>query len=297
MTDVRRQSYRYQRTIGQSATVQGVGLLTGAKVRLRFVPAPPDAGVAFIRTDLRPHAQVPARIDQVTGTQRRTSLGRSPEQVTLVEHVLAALAGLRIDNCRIEVNAPEPPGLDGSAMAFVEALQQAGAVLQPARRAVWTVCQPTIVRHLETSLALYPLAGDELRISYRLDYGASSPIPTQLYSLSVTPDCFAKELANCRTFILEEEADELRRQGLGARTTPADLLVFGPKGPIDNTLRYADEPARHKILDIIGDLSLFGHDLRGHIVACRSGHALNVEFVRVLTQNLRADISPRRCAA
>lgn len=294
---MKRHSYRYQRTIGQPATVQGAGLLTGAKVRLRFVPAPPDAGVVFVRTDTRPHAQVPARIDQVTGTQRRTSLGRSPEHVTLVEHVLAALAGLRIDNCRVEVNAPEPPGLDGSALAFVEALRHAGAVLQPARRSVWTVCQPTIVRQQETSLALYPLASNELKISYRLDYGAGSVIPTQLHSLSVTPDRFAKELANCRTFILEEEAVELRRQGVGARTTPADLLVFGPNGPIDNTLRYADEPARHKILDIIGDLSLFGHDLRGHIVACRSGHALNVEMVRVLTQRLKAETSPRRCAA
>ena len=104
----------------------------------------------------------------------------------------------------------------------------------------------------------------------------------------VTPEWFADEVASCRTFILESEAAELRRQGLGARTTAADLLVFGRHGPVDNRLRYGNEPARHKVLDLVGDLALFGHDLRGHIVAYRSGHPLNVELVRVLSHKLRS---------
>jgi UDP-3-O-acyl N-acetylglucosamine deacetylase len=294
---VRRVSYRYQRTIARPAEVQGVGFLTGATVRLRFRPAPPSTGLVFVRTDLRPRAPVPARIDQVTGTQRRTVLGRRPHQIGLVEHVLAALAGLRIDNCLIELNAPEPPGLDGSAQGFVDLLREAGAVVQPARRAVWTADAPLVVRQHGATLALHPAAGDDLKISYTLDYGPDSPIGCQAHSQTVTPDRFAAELAGCRTFILESEAEALRRQGLGARTTEADLLVFGKHGPIDNCLRFANEPARHKVLDLIGDLALLGQDVRGHLVAYRSGHALNVELVRALASRLCGSSCIHRAAA
>jgi UDP-3-O-acyl N-acetylglucosamine deacetylase len=260
----------------------GVGFLTGASIRLSFHPVPPDTGVVFVRTDLRPPVQIPAGIEQVTGTRRRTTLGHAPAQVALVEHVLAALAGLRIDNCQIELNGPEPPGLDGSAQRFVETLHAAGTVLQPARRSAWCVETPVVVTAQGASLALYPPVEDELRISYSLDYGLQSPIDRQLYTACITPESFANEIADCRTFLLEAEAIELRRQGLGSRTTPADLLIFGKRGPIDNALRYANEPARHKVLDLIGDLSLLGEDLRGHVVAYRSGHPLNVELVRAL---------------
>jgi UDP-3-O-acyl N-acetylglucosamine deacetylase len=296
--NVRRQSYRYQRTIARRVSVQGIGFLTGANVRLHFHPAPPSTGVVFLRADLRSRAVIPARLDQVTGTQRRTTLGRAPAQVELVEHVLAALAGLRIDNCVVELNAPEPPGLDGSARGFVEVLQYAGAVLQPARRVVWCVDRPVIVAQERATLALHPLATDELKISYRLAYGLKSPLGQQAHSQVITPEWFTNYVAGSRTFLLDTEAEELRRQGLGARTTPADLLVFGPRGPIDNRLRYANEPARHKILDILGDLSLFGHDLRGHVVAYRSGHPLNVELVRVLCRQMSGyECYPLRRAA
>jgi UDP-3-O-acyl N-acetylglucosamine deacetylase len=287
-TIVNRHSYRYQRTLARSAELTGVGFLTGATVRLRFHPAPPSTGVVFVRSDLRPPVQIPAQIDQVTGTQRRTTLGRAPAQVSLVEHVLAALAGLRIDNCFVELDAPEPPGLDGSAQRFVDALRGAGVLLQPARRAIWYVEAPVIVSQNGATLALHPPRCDELKISYTLDYGHPSPIDRQRCTRTITPEYFANDLAGSRTFLLEAEAAELRRQGLGARTTTADLLVFGWRGPLDNALRHANEPARHKILDLVGDLSLFGHDLRGHVVAYRSGHPLNVELVRLLSR-LRAD--------
>src|SRR5262249_7583852 len=205
--------------------------------RLRFVPAPPDAGVVFVRTDLRPAPLIPARLDQVTGTQRRTTLGRAPAHVRLVEHVLAALAGLRIDNCHVELAAPEPPGLDGSARGFVDALRQAGTVVQPARRVAWSVEEPVVVAHGGATLALHPAEADEFRISYLLDYGPRSPIGRQTHTQVVTPGRFARELASCRTFLLEEEAAELRRQGLGARTTAAGLLGLDPPGPIDHRLR------------------------------------------------------------
>jgi UDP-3-O-acyl N-acetylglucosamine deacetylase len=288
---VRKLGYRYQRTIGRAVETFGVGFLTGACVRLRFQPAPPATGLVFARTDLRGAPPIPARADQVTGTQRRTTLGTPPNQVGLVEHVLAALAGLRIDNCIIQLNAPEPPGLDGSARQFVEILERAGTVLQPARRSIWTVPAQIVLSQNGATLSVYP-AEDELRVSYLLDYGNGAPIARQTHTAVINPEHFANEVAGCRTFILESEAAELRRQGLGARTTAADLLVFGPRGPIDNRLRFGNEPARHKILDLVGDLSLFRHDLRGHVVACRSGHPLNVQLARCLSHAVGGEACP-----
>jgi UDP-3-O-acyl N-acetylglucosamine deacetylase len=283
---MRKLGQRSPRTIARPAPVHGIGFLTGATVRLRFGPAPPGTGIVFVRTDLQPAAHIPARFDHVTGTQRRTTLGEPPAQVGLVEHVLAALAGLRIDNCFVELNAPEPPGLDGSAWGFVEALLDAGVVLQPGQRGVWGVDEAAVVRAGGATLALHPGPSEELRLSYFLNYGHCSPIDRQSHTQPLTPESFINELACCRTFILESEIAELRSQGLGTRTTTADLLVFGPQGPINNRLRFANEPARHKVLDLVGDLALLGQDLRGHVVAYRSGHPLNVELVRTLSRDL-----------
>jgi UDP-3-O-acyl N-acetylglucosamine deacetylase len=281
-----RHCLRYQRTIHRPAEICGVGFLTGANVRLRFLPAPPDSGVVFVRTDLRPATVIPANIEQVTGTARRTTLGHAPAQIGLVEHVLAALAGLRIDNCQVELNAPEPPGLDGSAQQFVVTLLEAGIVRQSSARPVFRVDRPVVLAAGNATLTLHPPSeGSDpagLYMTYFLDYGLHSPIARQVHTQQLTPGGFVRHLAECRTFILESEAVELRRQGLGARTTPADLLVFGPHGPIANRLRHANEPARHKVLDLVGDLSLLGADLCGHVVACRSGHPLNVDLVRTL---------------
>jgi UDP-3-O-[3-hydroxymyristoyl] N-acetylglucosamine deacetylase len=295
--NVRRQSYRYQRTIARPAEVRGIGFLTGANVRLRFLPAPPSCGVVFVRTDLRSRPEIPAHVANVTGTKRRTTLGHAPAQVGLVEHVLAALSGLRLDNCIVEINAPEPPGLDGSALCFVQALHAAGATLQAARRDVWCVDAPLKLEANGATLSLHPVAHSGLTVSYFLDYGPASPIARQVHTQAVTPGNFAHDLAMCRTFILESEAEELRRQGLGSRTTSADLLIFGPRGPIDNKVRFANEPARHKVLDLIGDLSLLGADLCGHVVAYRSGHPLNIELVRTLYEQMDHCCVQRAAAA
>jgi UDP-3-O-acyl N-acetylglucosamine deacetylase len=278
----------------RSSEVRGVGFLTGARICLRFLPAPPSSGVVFVRADLPNAPRIPAHVAQVTGTQRRTTLGHQPIQVSLVEHVLAALAGLRIDNCLVELDAGEPPGLDGSAQGFVQALLTSGVQNQPAMRAAWYTEEPITLRSGGATLTLHPPspgAEDRLDLTYFLDYGPLAPIIRQVHTQILMPGPFAQNLAACRTFLLSSEADELRRQGLGARTTTADLLVFGPRGPIDNRLRFGNEPARHKILDMIGDLSLLGADLCGHIVAYRSGHPLNVEMVRVLEQRLAAATS------
>ncbi len=283
-----RLSYRHQRTLARPAEVGGIGFLTGADARLRFLPAAPDAGIVFLRTDLVPKARVPATACRVTGTARRTTLGHAPAQVTLVEHVLAALAGLRIDNCTVELNAIEPPGLDGSAGEFVEALLAAGAVVQPARVPTYAPSAPVTVAASGATLTLYPpnSPDDDFRVTYTLNYGHGSPIDRQSHTLTATPERFAAEVAHCRTFLLESEADRLRQQGFGERLSPKDLLVFGSCGPISNTLRFANEPARHKCLDCIGDLALCGFDLCGHLVAYRSGHPLNVELARTLVARI-----------
>lgn len=226
-----------------------------------------------------------AQAHQVTATQRRTTLGPTTTGITLVEHVLASLAGLRIDNCLIELDGPEPPGLDGSAWGFTHALETAGTLLQPARRTLWTLSEPLIVHQGGATIAFYPAAPDDepvLRVSYLLDYGPGSAIPRQAVTMVVTPETFSRELAACRTFLLESEAHAMRQQGVGRHLSAAELLVFGPHGPIDNQLRFADEPARHKVLDLIGDLSLSGCDLVGHVVAYRSGHSLNVAMAQAI---------------
>jgi UDP-3-O-acyl-N-acetylglucosamine deacetylase len=238
----------------------------------------------------------------VSGTARRTTLGSGLQSVTLVEHVLSALSGLRIDNCVVEIDACEPPGLDGSSAGFVEALLDAGIAPQDADKDIWTVEEPIILRDGSATLGLHPALNDELTISYMLDYGSRSPIDRQTHTQVVTPGDYAADIAECRTFLLESEAQAFREAGIGARTGYADLLVFGERGPIENQLRFANEPARHKVLDIIGDLALSGLDIRGHLVAYRSGHPLNTEFAHLLVQRFAPDGtrprmgSPRRAA-
>lgn len=294
---VKRIQDRCQQTIAKPVEVQGTGYLTGKHVRLRFRPAPASTGVVFVRTDLGPHACIPALVENVTGTARRTTLGQPPIQVGLVEHVLAALTGLRIDNCYVDLDAPEPPGLDGSAHGFVEALHAAGTVLQSARRPIWATEKTVTFTTNDATIALHPPENAELRVSYLLDYGPKSPIPWQMCTLTITPGSFATDVAVCRTFVTDQEALALRSLGLGSQTVVTDLVVFGSNGPIQNCLRFGNEPARHKILDILGDLSLIGCDLRGHVVAYRSGHPHNVELVRTLTLQMQTVLPRRRLAA
>lgn len=274
--------YRYQRTLAGTVSVAGVGFITGSRVVARFHPAPADTGFAFRRIDLPGAPIIAARAENVTGTQRRTTIGPPDTGVTLVEHVLAALSGLRIDNCIVDLDGPEPPGLDGSAGGFVEALAEAGSTLQMVRRSIYATTEPIVVRAPGATLALHPTTNTELLASYRLDYGPGAPLLPQSHTLRVCPGSFARDLSRCRTFLTEAEAAGLRAAGIGRHLSPADLLVFGRNGPINNAVRFADEPARHKILDLIGDLALCGFDLAGHLVAYRSGHALNVELAREL---------------
>jgi UDP-3-O-[3-hydroxymyristoyl] N-acetylglucosamine deacetylase len=290
---------RPQRSLARSVDVAGVGFVTGARVALCFRPAPADTGIVFHRIDQRRPEPIRATADAVTGTQRRTTIGRGQNSVTLAEHVMAALSGMRIDNCIVELDGPEPPGLDGSAAAFVDAIVDGGIVLQNSRRPVWTVDEPVVLKQGGASLSFYPADDGELRLTYLLDYGLFSSIPPQLHTETITPERFQHEIAAARTFLLEDEARELQQQGVGRHLTPGELLVFGAHGPINNVLRRPNEPARHKLLDLIGDLALCGLLLAGRVVAYRSGHPLNVEMARALSRLVRRNgmPAPMRLAA
>lgn len=292
-----RLGFRQQRTIARPAELRGVGFITGASVRICFLPSGPNSGIVFRRIDRPRKPWIPACVEQVSGVNRRTTLGTGSDQVTLAEHVLSALSGMRIDNCLIEIDGPEPPGLDGSADGFCQVLAEAGIAMQSGRRDLWTVREPLVLSQGGATLALHPLSVPELRISYSLDYGLHAPIPPQTHTETMTAQTYRSEISRSRTFVLEAEARELQSQGVGRHLTEAELLVFGPYGVIGNTLRHPDEPARHKILDVIGDLALCGVDLAGHVVAYRSGHPLNVELARQISQAVCRDSAVPRGAA
>jgi UDP-3-O-[3-hydroxymyristoyl] N-acetylglucosamine deacetylase/3-hydroxyacyl-[acyl-carrier-protein] dehydratase len=284
---------RPERTLARTTAVRGVGYFHGSDVQLRFHPADAGTGIVFARSDLPGHPVVPAHIERVVPSQRRTTIRQGAATVEMIEHVMAALAGLRIDNCVVEIDAGECPGCDGSSRAFVEALDHAGIVEQNRTRQALVLERPVSVREGDAILAALPGAPGRLTFSYHLDYGREAPIPAQSFCLGLTPHSFRDELSTSRTFVLEEEANALRAAGIGLRTTAADLLIFGRDGIIGNALRYPDECVRHKILDMVGDLALLGIDLHGFVVAHRSGHQTNAALARKLLEQVVKPSSAR----
>jgi len=273
---------RKQRTISRPAEVTGFGYWSGKNVRVEFRPAAPSCGIVFFRDDLDRPRRIPVAVEHRIEVPRRTALAADGSQVEMVEHILAALYGLSIDNCEIWVDGPEMPGCDGSAQPFVAALDAAGIVEQPAARRRLVVTDITRVGDDDCWIEARPLSGGRLSLKYKLDYGQNNPIGKQAIEVAITAASFRQELAPARTFILQEEADWLRQRGLGKRVTNQDLLVFGPEGVLDNELRFENECVRHKALDLLGDLSLAGCDLAGQFIAHKSGHRLNAELVKVL---------------
>jgi UDP-3-O-[3-hydroxymyristoyl] N-acetylglucosamine deacetylase len=276
--------------------VAGFGYWSGRDVQVEFRPAAPHSGVVFVRGDLTPPRRIPAGVAHRIEVPRRTTLASSGSQVEMVEHVLAALFGLSIDNCEVWVDSAELPGLDGSSQALVEALVGAGIVDQLAPRRRLVVAETTRVGDDESWVEARPVKTGGLTVKYRLDYGPNNAIGRQTIELKITPATFRAELASARTFLLAEEAEWLRQRGLGQRVTNQDLLVFGPEGPLDNELRMENECVRHKALDLIGDLALAGCDLIGQFVAHKSGHRLNAELVKALLHEGQIEEGLRKTA-
>jgi UDP-3-O-[3-hydroxymyristoyl] N-acetylglucosamine deacetylase/3-hydroxyacyl-[acyl-carrier-protein] dehydratase len=258
-----------------------------AEVRIR--PAEADSGIVFVRCDLSPEVRIPADADHAVPRARRTALKSGEASIDTVEHCLSALAGLGVDNALVEVHGPELPCGDGSAMLFVDAILEAGLAEQSAPRRVFRIREPIVIEEGPTMIAALPSEAPGLRVCYELDYGDHSDrIRRQTMSFDPGLADYRREIAPARTYSLKEEAESLQAAGLGTHLSPKDVLVIGPQGPIDNAFRFPDEPARHKVLDALGDLSLVGRPLQGRILAVRSGHALNRRLALRIREQMRA---------
>ena len=282
----------HQKTISKPATVEALGLFSGRPCRLSFLPAEPDSGLVFVRnTGLDESVRIPCDVANLAGRPRRTALGAGDAVVDTVEHVLSAVAGLGIDNLTMELDADETPSTDGSPLVFVEALIEAGIVEQASMRRIFAIGEPLAVSDEHGSLAALPGSDDGLEILYELDYSDAPAVGRQYFSFTLGQGDYAAEIAPARTFLLESEVEQLQAQGVGKHLTYKDIPVIGPDGPIDNELRFDDEPVRHKLADLIGDLTLAGRPLSGRIVACRSGHSLNHAMARRIQEAI--DIAER----
>jgi UDP-3-O-[3-hydroxymyristoyl] N-acetylglucosamine deacetylase/3-hydroxyacyl-[acyl-carrier-protein] dehydratase len=279
---------RNQRTIRKEGELSGVGLHEGVEAVLRVRPAPENAGITFVRTDVATRPRIRAHVSNLTERDRRTALvGEGGAEVHTVEHFLSACHALGVDNLEVELGGPECPGMDGSARPFFDLLQEAEPVEQEALQPLITLKQPVVVdTGKDASLVALP-ASKGLTVSYTLDYGDAPP-GTQSFSMQVTPEAFRREIAGARTFCLEAEADYLRKMGLGKGATYENTLVIGADGVIENELRWPDEFARHKTLDLLGDLFLLGADLQAHVTAYRSGHDANLRLVRALREQRKS---------
>jgi len=276
---------RTQNTISKEVTYSGIGLHTGEKVDLKFRPAPPDTGIIFIRTDLPDKLAVPATIDNVIGVFRGTSIGMGAVKIHTIEHVLSALAGLEIDNAYVELNASEPPAGDGSSLPFVETLQKAKKVSQNTPKPIIELKEPIMLSDVNVSEAyvrhIIALPSETLKVSFTIDY-VHPAIGTQFAEYELNQRVFLREIMMARTFGFLDEKEKLQKRGLALGANLESAIVIGPNGVMNESLRFKDEFVRHKILDLIGDLFLLQADFKAHIIAIKSGHALNIELARRL---------------
>ncbi|UCD55148.1 MAG: UDP-3-O-[3-hydroxymyristoyl] N-acetylglucosamine deacetylase [Candidatus Omnitrophota bacterium] len=264
---------KQQKTINKSFFLEGNGLQTGKSVKAFFYPDKEDSGITFVRRDLENKPRIRLGDLMNLATDRRSKIG---DYLETVEHILAALWGAEVDNIRIELTSSEPPGLDGSAGIFLEALKEAGIKIQKPQREFIEIKEPLWVENKESFLGIFP--SQTFKISYILEYPGPA-IGRQFFSDTVDSKVFQKEIAPARTFCLKEEVDFLLKQGYGKGANLKNTLVMTKDGPMDNILKFPDEPVRHKVLDLIGDLYLLGKPIKGRVIAIRSGHKLNLELV------------------
>jgi UDP-3-O-[3-hydroxymyristoyl] N-acetylglucosamine deacetylase/3-hydroxyacyl-[acyl-carrier-protein] dehydratase len=272
----------FQHTLAKPASLSGTALHTGAKVSLKIQPGPVDSGIKFKRTDLQDEPTIDATVANVKTVERATTIGEGSMRVHTVEHVLSALAALQVDNAIVEMDSNEPPIGDGSALAYVEAIRKAGVVAQEAPRPIFTVREPISIESKNGSLIIL-LPDDEFRISCT-QAGPNNRF-TQFFSTPVTAAIYEKEIAPARTFVYYEDVQPLMEKNLikGGSLENA-IVVRGESVLSKEPLRFPDEFVRHKILDIIGDLALFGRAIRGHVVAVKPGHGINTDLARALAR-------------
>jgi UDP-3-O-[3-hydroxymyristoyl] N-acetylglucosamine deacetylase/3-hydroxyacyl-[acyl-carrier-protein] dehydratase len=279
---------RQQRTIKDSFSYDGIGLHTGKKVKMIFNPAPPDTGILFRRIDLEPNIEIPINVDSISNgdIQRNTTITKDGVVVHTVEHVLAAVSGLQVDNLVVEINADEPPEpADGSCAPFVEAFQRVGFKNQGVPARFLKITNP--VTFSEDNVELVAMPHDGFKVTFTIEY-ENRHIGTQFASFELDPEVFIKDIAPSRTFALISDVEMLKSKGLIKGGSLDNAVVVDRDGILNKEpLRFPDEFVRHKILDIIGDLTLTGIPIEGHIIAVRSGHEYNLKFVRLLSNELK----------
>ncbi|TWU45127.1 UDP-3-O-[3-hydroxymyristoyl] N-acetylglucosamine deacetylase [Novipirellula aureliae] len=281
---------RNEHTIAVSCEVRGQGYWSGRDVCVMMNPAPAGTGICLIRTDLESAPRCQATVANRHDANLRTNLQNGEARFEMVEHLMAAFVGLEIDNCYVEIDAEELPGLDGSSAAYVESLRHAGLIIQsPAKRRL--VVRERLYASAGTSwIEITPSPDGAVSYEYRLSFDDQTPIPPQSFSLRMSPHRFIREVAPARTFVTEEQAMTLRSQGIASHVTNQDLLIVGKNGPIENSYRYPEECARHKLLDLIGDLALTNVEVVGNIVSYRGGHSLNGRMAQQIADLAAAQI-------
>ena len=273
----------FQQTIRARASLDGIGLHSGAPVRITVSPAAPHTGILFRASD---GTFIPANLDHLVDSRSATTLGAFGVKVRTVEHLMAAVNALGIDNLLVDIDAEEVPAADGSARPFVELLQRAGRVTLPAPRQPALVLEPIRVGDEHRWLEVTP--SESFRISYTLD-NRHPAIGLQVASVTVTEESFVEEIAAARTYGFLKDVPMMRRNGLARGGSLDNAVVVGKRIVLNDSLRFADEFVRHKILDLVGDLGLLGRSVVGHVVGHNAGHALNHQLVAAIQAGRSAE--------
>jgi UDP-3-O-[3-hydroxymyristoyl] N-acetylglucosamine deacetylase/3-hydroxyacyl-[acyl-carrier-protein] dehydratase len=273
-----------QQTLKQAVSFEGVGLHSGNRVKMAFLPAPPKTGLRFRRVDLEGKPEIEARVENVAETNRSTTLAKGNIRIHTVEHVLSALAGSGIDNAFIELDANEPPIADGSSRTYGQMIRDAGTTAQPDPREPYTVAAPLLVEQGDSFMSVHPCDRFKITCTSSDRQGRF----TQFYSVDVTPEAWEKELSHARTFCFFEEIEFLIKNGLIKGGSLENAVVIRDDAVLTTEpLRYPEEFVRHKILDIVGDLALVGRPLLAHVTAVKPSHGLNCELARQLVAQMQ----------
>ena len=267
----------YRRTLRREVACTGIGLHSGRPVRLRLRPAPAEHGIRFVRTDVG--VEIPANLAHIGAQDHATTLQKDGVSIGTVEHLLAALAGLGVDDVLVEVDGPEVPVLDGSAAPFVILLHEAGLRPLATPRLHLKVLRPVEVVHGTKTARIVPADHFEVRYTIGFDHPL---LRHQSFAVRLTPRSFTDQVAPARTFGFLREVEMLRKNGLALGGSLENAVVIGETGVLNNKLRFDDEFARHKVLDAVGDLALLGHPLLGRLEATKAGHALHAAVARKL---------------
>ena len=273
-----------QRTLRRAVSCSGIGLHSGQKVTLRLKPAPINYGIRFKRLDLD-GVEVPATAERVAGINYATGLAQDAVSVETVEHLLAALVGLGIDNVSVELNQAEVPIMDGSAASFVYLVHEAGVRELNIARRYLKIVRPIALSQEDKRISVYPSTHFKVTYSISFDHPL---LRHQSRTQLVTESSFVEDIAPARTFGFLKEVEQLRQKGLALGGSLDNAIVLGETGVLNRTLRFEDEFVRHKILDVMGDLALVGHPIIGHVVAHRGGHALHARFAKKILEDTTA---------